>query len=180
MPTLQQFMKKSIQLSNYLILVCLLVGGAFAAEKPKDNFSKSYSPSVNQSHSTRVYWGDTHLHTNVSADGSGTGNSLSPDEAYRFAKGETVIAPNGMKVRLRRPLDFLVIADHAVNMGVLSRAHEADPSLRKTEAGRFWYDLVKDNPQLKFWDTYVSKDFRNSKIFFEMYRLFHPNNLSGL
>lgn len=146
----------------------------------KVNAEDSYSPNINRAFPEHVFWGDTHLHTNLSPDGSGYGNSLSPDDAYRFAKGETVAAPNGMKARLQRPLDFLVIADHAVNMGVLARAHMADPKLRKTQEGKFWYDLVQNHPQLKSWETYLSADASNVQLRSAMRRLFHPNALTGI
>ena len=122
----------------------------------------SYSPYVDQDYPSNVYWGDTHLHTNLSVDANGMGNkALTPDDAYRFAKGEAVTAHNGMKVRLHKPLDFLVIADHAVNMGVMRGARTGDPVLMKTEVGKRWYELIQGNPDKKseifFWESW-SKD----------------------
>ena len=56
-----------------------------------------YSPAVGREYPTDVYFGDTHLHTSISLDAYGDGNSkIGPDEAYRFAKGETVIGDDGM------------------------------------------------------------------------------------
>src|SRR5688572_25760326 len=77
----------------------------------------SYSPYAGQGHPTTAYWGDTHLHTSLSFDAYTYGNRLGLDEAYRFARGETVTADNGMRARLRRPLDFLVVADHVEAAG---------------------------------------------------------------
>ena len=86
-----------------------------------------------------VYWGDTHLHTNLSYDAYSYGNrNLGPDEAYRFAKGEPIEAHNGMVAQLYRPLDFLVVADHASNMGVMKGLEQNDPNLLKTGLGREW------------------------------------------
>jgi hypothetical protein len=107
----------------------------------------SYSPDRDQSHPVTVYWGDTHLHSNLSVDASGFGNDrLTPDDAYRFAKGEPVRAHNGQEARLRRPLDFLVVADHAVNIGVLPRIFAKDPLILKTEVGKRWAELLKEIP----------------------------------
>ena len=104
-----------------------------------------YSPPAARDFPTNVYWGDTHLHTNMSVDANGMGNRLlSPDDAYRFAKGETVRAHNGEKVRLARPLDFLVVSDHAVNLGVMPRMQARDPMLLATEIGRKWRALWDD------------------------------------
>ena len=80
-----------------------------------------YSKPVDQDYPKNVYWGDTHLHTRNSADAYSLGNmNLTPTDAFRFARGEKVIAHNGMPVRLRRPLDFLVISDHFCSFLVIS------------------------------------------------------------
>ena len=69
-----------------------------------------YSAPVGKDYPKRVLWGDTHLHTRNSADAYSLGNmNLTPADAYRFARGQAVVAHNGMQVQLRRPLDFLVV-----------------------------------------------------------------------
>ena len=74
----------------------------------------SYSPYAGRRFPTQVYWGDTHLHTSYSPDASMNGNfRIGPAEAFRFARGEIIEAHNGQSARLKRPLDFLVVADHA-------------------------------------------------------------------
>ena len=97
---------------------------------------KSYSPHADQSYPTNVYWGDTHLHTALSSDAYIFGARLTPDDAYRFAKGETVTATSGQEVRLHRPLDFLMVSDHAENMGVVARIDAGDKALLATKAGK--------------------------------------------
>ncbi len=64
----------------------------------------------------QVFWGDTHLHTSWSSDASLMGTTVTPDNAYRFARGETVTSSDGVQVTIDRPLDFLVVADHAKPM----------------------------------------------------------------
>ena len=59
-----------------------------------------------------------HLHTNLSPDAGLLGTSLTAEEAYRAARGETVISNTGQPFRLVRPLDFLVVTDHAEYMGL--------------------------------------------------------------
>ena len=91
----------------------------------------NYSPYFDTDYPDNVFWGDTHLHSSLSIDaywpiGS---NNLGPDRAYKFAKGEAVQAQNGMMVKRRRPLDFLVIADHARNMGTLTALYSQDTNL---------------------------------------------------
>jgi hypothetical protein len=91
-----------------------------------------------------VYWGDTHLHTSFSPDASLTGNvNLSPTEAYEFARGGTITAHNGMKARLDRALDFLVVADHSEYMGFLPMVREAAPEAMATEWGAYLSEEIK-------------------------------------
>jgi hypothetical protein len=109
---------------------------------------KIYSPYVERKVSDAnfaegVYWGDTHLHTSYSTDAGMMGNRLGPEQAYRFARGEEVIASHGMRARLIRPLDFLVVSDHAENLGLAPYIDESNPDLLTSEWGRMVHDLVK-------------------------------------
>ena len=63
-----------------------------------------------------LYFGDLHVHTALSADAYALGTLTSSDEAYRFAKGEEITI-QGRKLKLRRPLDFCAITDHAEALG---------------------------------------------------------------
>ena len=126
----------------------------------------SYSPAVEQTYPASVYWGDTHLHTNLSVDAYSLGNrGLGLDEAYRFAKGEIVEANNGMSVKLRRPLDFLVIADHASNMGVMSGLQKGDPDLLSSSLGRQWASQLKEIDAVAEFD--IAKSAELSVKFYE-------------
>ena len=88
---------------------------------------QSYSPYVDRDYPENVYWGDTHLHSYLSGDAYSFGATITPDQAYRFAKGEITRADGGEDVRIRRPLDFLMVADHATNLGVLPALVAGDP-----------------------------------------------------
>lgn len=104
---------------------------------------KEYSPYLEHGYPNRVYFGDTHLHTSYSTDAGMLGNRLGPEEAYRFARGEEVTSSTGVRARLQRPLDFLVVSDHAENLGLAPMIEESNPDLLKTEWGRRVHDLVK-------------------------------------
>ena len=78
---------------------------------------KVYSPYAQRGIPEKPLWGDSHLHTALSMDAGLFGNRLSPREAYRFARGEEVVSSTGQAVRLSRPLDWLVVADHSDGMG---------------------------------------------------------------
>jgi len=101
---------------------------------------KVYSPYAQRSFPDRVYWGDTHLHTGLSVDAGLFGARLGLDEAYRFARGEEVMASSGQPVRLGRPLDWLVIADHSDAMGFFNDLSAGEPGILKYEQGKRWYD----------------------------------------
>ena len=109
---------------------------------------KNYSPYVERTASDAnlaegVYWGDTHLHTSYSTDSGMLGNTLGPEQAYRFARGEEVLSAAGQRVRLIRPLDFLVVSDHAENLGLAPMIAESNSELLKNEWGRMVHDMVK-------------------------------------
>ena len=115
------------------------------AEALKDSFpaQKSYSPYAGRNFATQVYFGDTHVHTGASMDAGAFGARTGPDEAFRFARGEEITAANGMKVRLSRPLDFIVVADHSDNMGFFPKLLSGDPSFLADETGKRWYELIQ-------------------------------------
>ncbi len=96
-----------------------------------------YSPVVRQGIPQTVYWGDTHVHTNLSFDGV---FKLGPDAAYRFARGEQVTSSTGQPARLSRPLDFLVVADHGTNMGaeITRERVKREPDFAESKMGRLW------------------------------------------
>ena len=104
---------------------------------------RTYSPYPEENFPNQVFFGDTHLHTSYSTDAGMFGNTLGPDAAYRFAQGQTVISSTGVPARLHRPLDFLVVADHAENLGLAPMIENSNPELIKNEWGKQIHDLVK-------------------------------------
>jgi len=98
-----------------------------------------YSPFVDRNLPGRVLWGDTHLHTSYSADAGFFGNTLDPEKAHRFARGEEVVSSTGGRVKLIRPLDFLVVADHGVYYGLPDLLVKGDPSLLADPIGKRWW-----------------------------------------
>ena len=102
----------------------------------------SYSPYAGRNFPTRPYFGDTHLHTSFSMDAGAFGARLPPRDAYRFAKGEEVIASSGQRAKLSRPLDFLAVTDHSDGMGFFPLLMGGDANLLATPQGRKWYDEI--------------------------------------
>jgi hypothetical protein len=110
---------------------------AAAQNTPASASGKSvgYSPYLTQNFPDRVLFGDTHLHTTYSADAGLAGAILTPQEAYRYARGKIVTSNTGIKARLARPLDFLVITDHTENLGLPAAITEKNPILTSVPWG---------------------------------------------
>ena len=133
-----------------LVLGGLSMNAAAEGEAP-------YSGSVGQNYPKEVFFGDTHLHTRNSADAWSMGNlNLTPGDAYRFAQGSPVLAHNGMQVQLRRPLDFLVVSDHAEYLGAFYRFNVNDSLITKTDVGRQWQTYVEEGDLAKFFGAFVN------------------------
>jgi hypothetical protein len=118
-------------------ILLAIASAAPAADQP------AYSPYAAPAHPTRVFFGDTHLHTSFSTDAGMVGNRLGPVAAYRFARGETIVSSTGVPARLIRPLDFLVVTDHAEQLGIAPLIVEGSPVVTATELGRQLVELVK-------------------------------------
>ncbi len=104
---------------------------------------KSYSPYAQRGFPTQVYWGDTHLHTSLSMDAGAFGDRLGLEEAYQFARGDEVISSTGIPVKLSRPLDFLVIADHSDNMGMFPDLLAGKQHILADPTGKDWYERIQ-------------------------------------
>ncbi len=104
---------------------------------------RPYSPFAQRDFPSQVYWGDTHLHTALSADAGLFGNRLGLDEAYRFARGEEVVSSTGQPVKLGRPLDWLAITDHSDAMGFATDLFKGAPAIVATEQGARWFEAMQ-------------------------------------
>ncbi len=121
------------------------------------------SATIAQAQETKLYWGDTHHHTNLSPDAYVQGNtSLTPDDAFRFAKGAPVIDPKSRaKIRLDTPLDFLVVTDHAEYVGIPKLIWQGDPSVMSTKVGERFAKMIADG--------------KGTQVFFELVKTVNSN-----
>jgi len=71
---------------------------------------------------------------------------LGLEDAYRFARGEEVRASSGQRVKLSRPLDFLVVADHAEALGSMDELIKGNPDLIKDPTLKRWRELFNSGP----------------------------------
>jgi hypothetical protein len=143
-----------------LLLLIAIPIMTFAQDAPPPSDKKvEYSPYPEQTYPNNVYFGDTHLHTSYSTDAGMVGCTLGPEDAYRFARGETVVSSTGVPARLHRPLDFLVVSDHAENLGLAPAIAESNPKLLENEWGKMEHDLVKSGREggIKAYENWMEK-----------------------
>jgi hypothetical protein len=152
MTELQVFSRCRLAVASVLAALALLPGPALAESpaeiKPGDLTSvRSYSPYAFRSYPDRVLFGDMHIHSNLSPDAGLLGTSLTAADVYRAARGETVMSNTGQPFRLVRPLDFLVLTDHAEAMGLAPMVREGSPVLLSSPRGREVYEAFKAGGQ---------------------------------
>jgi hypothetical protein len=142
---------KSIHLPLLSFFLCCAVSSVQAQVPPPENASEvlssaytgeAYSPYAGRNFASQAFWGDTHLHTNLSMDAGAFGNRLGLDDAYRFARGEEVNSTSAGPVKLSRPLDFLVIADHSDGMGFFPDMLAGASHILADPTGKDWYNRV--------------------------------------
>ena len=134
---------------------------------------KLYSPSLNNQHPDKILWGDLHLHSNISMDAFNLGNeSLTPGDAYKFARGETINSTAGGPAKLARPLDFLSVTDHAEYLGVMAgltdpkvsnwnvsnglEQNSLKEALLNSHVGYKWNEYIKNSEQSKILDEFIA------------------------
>ena len=88
-------------------------------------------PAMAQPAERQAYYGETHVHTKLSFDAFIFGNRNGPDEAYRFAKGEKIFHPAGFEMKLRVPLDFQAVTDHAMYLGMVPAMFDTTTAVSK-------------------------------------------------
>jgi hypothetical protein len=103
---------------------------------------RGYSPYAGRNFPTKVLWGDTHLHTNLSLDARAFGVILGPAEAYRLARGEEITTSHGERLKLSRALDWLVVSDHSDAMGTMNEIVEGNHTLMRDPTVKNWHKRI--------------------------------------
>ncbi len=139
-------MKRALALLTATTALTLAPAPAQDAGVPSDEVLKglypgeTFSPYAKRNFPSRVFWGDTHLHTGLSLDAGVFGNTLRPEDAYKLARGEEIKSSTGLPVKLGRPLDWLVVTDHTDLMGIAPDIQEGTPNIMKSPKGKQWHE----------------------------------------
>lgn len=134
----------------YVVVATSLTRAALGEENSENDPESTgstlpaYSTPAHNEIPRALLWGDTHVHTRLSQDAYSFGVTLDSEDAYRFAKGETIIATHGQRARLDRPLDFLVIADHANGLGSMDALVKGNEKLLEDERLVEWRRLLTE------------------------------------
>ena len=84
-----------------------------------------------------VYFGEQHLHTVNSPDAFAMGTRNTPDDAYRFCKGEAIKkSTTGEMVQKKTPYDWCAVTDHAEYLGIMPLLLEKNNPMADTEIGK--------------------------------------------
>jgi hypothetical protein len=147
--------RPSITTFVFLVIGCLLLAMSHALASPLelvmtlDDFEEEpvYSPYAGRNYPDEVLFGDTHFHTNLSFDAGLVGTTLTVDEGFRVSRGEKVISNTGQPIQLIRPLDFLVITDHAEFIGLAPMIQESNPVLLADPWGAWVHERFNSGPE---------------------------------
>lgn len=92
-----------------------------------------------------AYFGDLHIHTRSSFDAYIFNVRRTADDAYRFAKGETISHPSGFDMTVAGgPLDFYAVTDHAEYLGILPAMNTPGTELSKLEQSKRMFGTDRD------------------------------------
>ena len=94
------------------------------------------APSTRAEPARHAYFGELHIHSRNSFDSYFNGVRVSPDDAYRFGRGESIPHFGGYQVQLSTPLDFMAVTDHAMYLGILPKLDTEDNPLGRLDVAR--------------------------------------------
>jgi len=142
-------MNKRLKAVLMVIASFLLVFSVHAKEAKEKRY---ITPSENPQ---SVYFGDAHIHTRLSVDAALWGNSLGPEDVYRFARGEELTSFKGWKAKLRRPLDWTVIADHSDGAGFYQFIEKGADFIVAEPQGARWYEMLQKGENKQMTDEII-------------------------
>ena len=134
-------MKTRVAVTAALALVLLSIGALVSCEKPKapeqaqqagGTAPAQTEERVEKNPDRNAYFGEEHIHTSWSVDAWLMGNRLTgPDDALKYAQGQTIKHPLGYDIKIDTPMDFMGVTDHSEYVGVTKEANTPGSALSK-------------------------------------------------
>lgn len=96
-------------------------------------------------------FGDLHVHTENSFDAYILGTRASPDDAYAFARGQTIDNGAGTPITLSGPpLDFYSVTDHGEYLGVIKAMRTRSHPLSDTDTAKSIFAIFAQDRRANF------------------------------
>ncbi len=168
-------------------IILLIAAGLFLIYKFGQTDSAleiaDYSIALKKSHQSipinierNAYYGDLHVHTRYSFDAYVFGVTATPDDAYRYAKGEAIKHPLGFDMQLREPLDFYGVTDHGFFMGMIEAYADTSSPASRYPWAKPYHNLNREenltidssNERINIFSASLGKTINNP------YPLWHP------
>ena len=134
-------MKTRIATTVTLAMVLLGIAALISCQKSEGPQSGQATNKAAQTSTTErpprnpdrnAYFGDEHIHTSWSVDAWVMGNRITgPDDALKYAQGQTIKHPMGYDVKIDTPMDFMGVTDHSEYVGVTKGANTPGSAISK-------------------------------------------------
>ncbi|HVY89687.1 MAG TPA: DUF3604 domain-containing protein, partial [Hyphomonadaceae bacterium] len=139
---------RAMLLASVGLAVCLVATPSVLGQEKSTPPGSTYQSTI-PAKDRRAFFGELHLHTTMSFDAWTFGTKVTPDMAYKFARGETVMVP-GVQVQQEQgmdgksdvpakrawPLDFAAVTDHSEYLGAVAQLDLPDSSFSKSRLGQ--------------------------------------------
>ena len=160
---IKPYMKKLTQIILFIFLItgCSDETTEIVEHNQTIKEDKKITKTDGYNENRNLYFGDTHIHTSYSFDAYLLGNTNTPNQAYRYAKGESVKNSVGIDMVLKEPLDFYAVTDHGLFLGVVNELADPNSKIGKLEGAKPFHNINSpENLQNVYIDR--SKLFRES------------------
>lgn len=129
-------MNKGANLALFVaVLVTALSAISCQREKPTEvspSAATQGAGGVEHFPDRQALFGEEHIHTSWSVDAWLMGNRLTgPDDAYKYAQGQTIKHPLGYDIKIETPMDFMGVTDHSEYVGVTKAANTPGSAVSK-------------------------------------------------
>src|SRR5271166_640413 len=144
-------MKTRVAATAALAVVLISIGALVSCNKPKApeqaQQAGQAAPAeqrVEKNPDRNAYFGEEHIHTSWSVDAWLFGNRLTgPDDAYKYAQGQTIKHPMGYDIKIETPMDFMGVTDHSEYVGITAEANTPGSAVSKMPEAQ---PLILKNP----------------------------------